>query len=84
MSMKNSNETIGNRTRHLPACSAVPQPTVPPDGSVVSIYSGTNHLYFINVCNNINAVFDVIPYYLLLLSFVFVVLYLSYIPVLSL
>ena len=27
MSMKNSNETIGNRTRDLPNCSAVPQPT---------------------------------------------------------
>jgi len=26
--MKNSNDTIGNRTRDLPACSAVPQPTV--------------------------------------------------------
>ena len=30
MSMKNSSDTIGNRTRHLPACSAVPQPTAPP------------------------------------------------------
>jgi len=30
MSMKNSNDTIGNRTRDLPACSAVPRPTVPP------------------------------------------------------
>ena len=30
MSMKNSEETIGNRTRDLPACSAVPQPTAPP------------------------------------------------------
>jgi hypothetical protein len=29
MSMKNS-DTIGNRTRDLPSCSAVPQPTVPP------------------------------------------------------
>ena len=29
MSM-NSNETIGNRTRDLPACGAVPQPTAPP------------------------------------------------------
>ena len=29
-SMKNSNDIIGNRTRDLPACSAVPQPTVPP------------------------------------------------------
>jgi len=26
MSMKNSNDTIGNRTRDLPACSAVSQP----------------------------------------------------------
>ena len=30
MSMKNSNDTIGNRTRDLPTCSAVPQPTAPP------------------------------------------------------
>jgi hypothetical protein len=29
MSMKNSNDTIGNRTRNLPACSAVPRPTAP-------------------------------------------------------
>jgi hypothetical protein len=27
MSMKNSNDTIGNGTRDLPVCSAVPQPT---------------------------------------------------------
>jgi hypothetical protein len=26
MSMKNSNTTIGNRSRDLPVCSAVPQP----------------------------------------------------------
>jgi len=31
MSMKNSNNTTGNRTRDLPACSALPQPTAPPD-----------------------------------------------------
>jgi hypothetical protein len=30
MSMKNSSETIGNRTRDLSACSEVPQPTAPP------------------------------------------------------
>ena len=30
MVMKKSIETIGNRTRDLPACSAVPQPTAPP------------------------------------------------------
>jgi hypothetical protein len=29
MSMKNFNDTMGNRTRDLPACSAVPQPTAP-------------------------------------------------------
>jgi hypothetical protein len=27
--LKKSNDTIGNRTRDLPACSAVPQPTAP-------------------------------------------------------
>jgi len=27
--MKNSNDIIGNRTRDLPTCSAVPQPTAP-------------------------------------------------------
>jgi len=30
MSMKNSSDTIGNSSRELPACSAVPQPTAPP------------------------------------------------------
>jgi len=29
MSMKNSSDTIGNRTRDLLACGAVPQPTAP-------------------------------------------------------
>jgi hypothetical protein len=30
MSMKNSNDTIGDRTRGFHACSTVPQPTAPP------------------------------------------------------
>ena len=30
MSMKNSSDTIGNQTRDLPTCSAVPQPTALP------------------------------------------------------
>ena len=30
MSMKNSIDTIKNRSRDLPVCSAVPQPTAPP------------------------------------------------------
>jgi hypothetical protein len=34
MSMKKPNDTIGNRTRDLPACSAVPQPTAPPHHNV--------------------------------------------------
>ena len=34
MSMKNFNDTVGNRNRHLPACSAVPQSTAPPRAPV--------------------------------------------------
>ena len=30
ISMKNSNDTVENRTRDLPACGTVPQPTAPP------------------------------------------------------
>jgi len=30
VAMKNSNDTVGNPTRDLPACSSVPQPIVPP------------------------------------------------------
>ena len=35
MPMKNSNDTIGNRTSNLPTCSPVPQPTSPPRTSVL-------------------------------------------------
>ena len=41
--MKNSNDTIGNRTRDLPACSAVPQPTAPPRAQ--TLYLLTNDLF---------------------------------------
>ena len=34
--MKNSNDTIGNRTRDLPACSVVPQPTAPLRAPVIA------------------------------------------------
>jgi hypothetical protein len=37
MSIKNSNDTIGNRTRDLPACSAMPQPAAPPRASMYLI-----------------------------------------------
>jgi hypothetical protein len=40
MSMKNCNDTIGNRTRNLPACSTVPQPTAPL--RTLSVYSSIN------------------------------------------
>ena len=35
VSMRNSNDTIGNRTRDLSACSVVPQPTAPPRAPTV-------------------------------------------------
>jgi hypothetical protein len=34
ISMNNSSDTFGNRTRDLPACSAVPQPTAPPRSAI--------------------------------------------------
>jgi hypothetical protein len=39
MSMKNSNDTFGNRTRDLPTCSAVPQPTAPPRATIYIVTS---------------------------------------------
>jgi hypothetical protein len=38
MSMKNSIDTMGNRSYILPACSVVPQPTVPPCAPVNIMY----------------------------------------------
>jgi hypothetical protein len=37
MSVKKSNDTIGNGTDDLPACSAVPQPTAPPRASTLKV-----------------------------------------------
>ena len=42
--MKISNNTIGNRTRNLSACSAVPQPTASPRASSVMKINGRNSL----------------------------------------
>jgi amino acid transporter len=35
--MKNSNDTIGNRTRDLLTCGTVPQPTAPPRIPIIII-----------------------------------------------
>jgi hypothetical protein len=59
MLMKNSNDTIGNQTRELPACSAVPQQTAPPRAPLISMLNINNiwgtrflgHLWYENVAN---------------------------------
>jgi hypothetical protein len=38
MSMNNSRDTIGNRTRDLPDFSTVPQPTAPPRNPNINYY----------------------------------------------
>jgi hypothetical protein len=45
MSMKNSNDTIGNGARDLPVCSPVPKPTAPPRAPhyIVEKYLTHNH-----------------------------------------
>jgi len=40
--MKNSNDTIGNRTRKLPTCSAVPQPTTLPRAPIFKYINTKN------------------------------------------
>ena len=46
MSMKNSNDTTGNRTRDLPTCSVVPQPTALPRAPIyIYIYIYMEHLF---------------------------------------
>jgi len=47
MPVKNSSDIIGNRTRDLPACSAVPQSTAPP--RIPRIYN--NH-YSLRFCSH--------------------------------
>ena len=42
MSMRNSNDKIGNRTRDLMACSAVPQPSELPRAPTVDGGEGKN------------------------------------------
>jgi hypothetical protein len=51
MSMKYSNDTIWNRTHHLPACSAVPQPTAPSRQSLQLQTVNITHLLKTHVAN---------------------------------
>ena len=46
MSMKNSNDTTGNRIRDLPVCSAVPQRTAPPRAPSVKVHSEFSFTYY--------------------------------------
>jgi len=55
--MKNSNDAIGNRTRDLPACSAVPQPTAltrSPDSVCISTKLFGNFAHIFLVCQKIS------------------------------
>jgi len=49
MSMKNSNDTIGNHTRDLPARSAVPQPIAPPRAPSLSYTPSIFHSSFLQM-----------------------------------
>ena len=49
MLMKNCNDNIGNRTRDLPACSAVHQPTAPPRAPV-NKYILSYHIMYHTIC----------------------------------
>jgi hypothetical protein len=46
MSMKNSNDAIGNRIHDLLPCSAVPQPTAPPRAAK-EVNNDRNETFFI-------------------------------------
>ena len=52
MSRKNSNDTIGNRTRDLPVCSAVSQPTAPPrTPEVIPVTTLTAVFWWVSSCS---------------------------------
>jgi hypothetical protein len=50
--MKNSNDNIGDRTRDLPACSAVPQPNAPPRVELHYQYLHEQRIFRITVFYN--------------------------------
>jgi hypothetical protein len=52
MSMKNSSDTMGNRTRDFPVCSAVPQPTASPRAPNFLNYLRIIIIIIISMANN--------------------------------
>jgi hypothetical protein len=46
--MKNSNDTIGNRTRDLPDCSTVPQSAAPPRTVDLGSLSNNDSVIFVH------------------------------------
>jgi hypothetical protein len=72
MSMKKSNDTIGYRTRDLPACSAVPQPTAPPAAcppkniSTFTEIKKRHNKYFTLLIKKIEIFKNLFHYYILL------------------
>ena len=75
MSMKNSKETMRNRTRDLPACSAVPQPTAPPR---VPVAKSSNVNYISILIITINwVVLDYVLYTIYFLIYIHILLFLN-------
>jgi len=67
MSTKNSADTIGNRTRHLPVCGEVPQPAAPPRTpkgilSTTLLYSQPQRWIFNKISHNETTVTAFTPY----------------------
>ena len=55
--MKNSSDTIGNRTCDFPVCSAVPQPTVPPRAPLLQV------LVVISILSQVNPIHILPPHF---------------------
>jgi len=53
--MKNSSDIIGNRTRDLPTCSAVPQPTAPPRAAEPNNNNDNNNNKSVNTSREVIA-----------------------------
>jgi hypothetical protein len=47
-SIEKSNDLVGNRTRDLPTCSIVPQPTTPPRAHCIILYIHKNKRVLLN------------------------------------